>query len=330
MQVNNRREQRRNASATYSICWKDRAGGLQSAEVQSLDRSNSGTRITCAAELAPGTTVYIECKDRYPRGYSTVRHCTLQGTAYRIGLEFYEGTRNTIPVSTGIDFDYYEFLQISPRAEAATIQRIYRFMASRFHPDNPDTGDPERFLQLKHAYEVLSDPQHRAEYDAKHETTEIRPDPIFKMAEFGNGIEGEVNRRLGVLSLLYNKRRTNSEHPSISLYDLEKLMGWPREYLDFTTWYLRNMQYITREDNSDFGVTALGVNYVESNYTQIPMLNKLLNSAVRSVTGAVPSGGTEHPDSPRELFLMQHSESLADGASDNTRGNTLEPLSKKS
>jgi curved DNA-binding protein CbpA len=313
MQVNNRREQRRNASAGYSICWQDQGGRMKSAEVQSLDLSNSGTRITCAVELALGTTVYIECKDRHPRGYSTVRHSTLQDTAYRIGLEFDEGTLATKPVSTGIDFDYYEFLQISPKAEAATIQRIYRFMASRFHPDNPVTGDPETFLQLKHAYEVLSDPQRRAAYDAKHETSEIRPNPIFEMAEFVNGIEGEVNRRLGVLSLLYNKRRTNSQDPSVSLFDLEKRMGWPREYLDFTTWYLRSMQYITREDNSDFGLTALGVNYVESNYSQIPMLNKLLNSGVRSATSAAPSAGPERPDSPTKLCLMHHLESLADG-----------------
>ena len=30
--------------------------------------------------------------------------------------------------------DYYEFLQISPNAEQATIHRVYRFLAGRFHP----------------------------------------------------------------------------------------------------------------------------------------------------------------------------------------------------
>ena len=38
--------------------------------------------------------------------------------------------------------DYYEFLQISPHADYETIHRVYRYLASRFHPDNPDTGDP--------------------------------------------------------------------------------------------------------------------------------------------------------------------------------------------
>lgn len=61
--------------------------------------------------------------------------------------------------------DYYEFLQISPNAEPSTIHRVYRFLAGRLHPDNPGTGDAEKFLQLKKAFDVLSDPERRAEYD---------------------------------------------------------------------------------------------------------------------------------------------------------------------
>src|SRR5690349_7912822 len=41
--------------------------------------------------------------------------------------------------------DYYEILQISRHADAETIHRVYRIMASRFHPDNPKTGDVEKF-----------------------------------------------------------------------------------------------------------------------------------------------------------------------------------------
>jgi curved DNA-binding protein CbpA len=61
--------------------------------------------------------------------------------------------------------DYYEFLQISPHANLDTIHRVYRFLAARFHPDNPESGDPELFRNVRTAYEVLSDPKRRAEYD---------------------------------------------------------------------------------------------------------------------------------------------------------------------
>ena len=67
--------------------------------------------------------------------------------------------------------------------------------------------------------------------------------------------------------------------------ELEIKMGFPREYLDFTTWYLKNKKYITRSDNSDFNLTAEGVDFIEANYVSTPMLQKLLASGVETVTG---------------------------------------------
>ena len=76
VQANNRRDQRRSASAEYSICWRDEAGQMRSAVVHSQDLSNSGIRVRGTLELAPGTTIYIECKDNHVQGNCTVRHCT--------------------------------------------------------------------------------------------------------------------------------------------------------------------------------------------------------------------------------------------------------------
>ena len=41
--------------------------------------------------------------------------------------------------------DYYEFLQISPNAQPVTITRVYRFLASRLHPDNPANSATRKF-----------------------------------------------------------------------------------------------------------------------------------------------------------------------------------------
>src|SRR5207244_10520229 len=65
--------------------------------------------------------------------------------------------------------DYYEILQISVNAEQETIQRVFRLLAQRFHPDNKDTGDANRFRQIRTAYDVLSDPVRRAQYDITHQ-----------------------------------------------------------------------------------------------------------------------------------------------------------------
>jgi hypothetical protein len=305
MQSNMRKHERRAIDATFTICWQDEAGKMHSSNVQGVDLSPTGVRILVPIPLTPGSCVFIESPNGHPTGYTTVRHSTRIGRSYSIGLEFAEETQKTMQSDPAGDIDYYEFLQISPRAELSTIQRIYRFMASRFHPDNPETGDPEKFFLLKRAYEVLSDPDQRAAYDSSRETHEVRANPIFEASEFVNGIEGEVNRRLGVLSLLYNRRRTNPENPKVSLSELEKRMGWPREYLDFTTWYLKSMSYITREDNSDFTLTAAGVDYVESNYVSIPMLHKLLNSGSRTATSAPAPAPNKIMD---ERFLLASGE----------------------
>ena len=52
--------------------------------------------------------------------------------------------------------DYYEFLQISPHADMETVHRVYRYLAARFHPDNPETGDPEKFFLLKSASAIIT------------------------------------------------------------------------------------------------------------------------------------------------------------------------------
>ena len=62
--------------------------------------------------------------------------------------------------------DLYELLQVSPHAELDVIQAAYRRLATRYSPnrdDSPKAADTVRLLN--NAYEVLSDPEGRAEYD---------------------------------------------------------------------------------------------------------------------------------------------------------------------
>jgi len=279
MRVNMRREPRHTAKETYSICWHDQNGLTRSARARGIDLSPLGVGLRCPVELPVGASVFVQAESGSPAGYTNVRHCTVAGSDCVIGLEFQEETKDAFAVRPEDGTDYYEFLQISPKAEQATIQRVYRFLASRYHPDNPETGDAERFLLLKQAFEVLSDPQRRAAYDVSRPAHASQPNPAFESIDYMDGIDGEVNRRLAVLSLLYSKRRACPEEPKVSLADVEQRMGFPREYLDFATWYLKSKKYITKEDNSDFELTALGVDYVEANASKIPVLHKMLNSS---------------------------------------------------
>ena len=311
VQVNLRRDKRSPSTKAYSVTWKDESGLTESVEAMGIDISARGVGIRCARELRAGITVYIQASDGNPQGYAVVRNCTRQGGYFRVGLELDDHARSSVSILSDAGLDHYEFLQISPNAEAETIQRIYRYLASRYHPDNPKTGDPEKFLRLNQAFEVLSDPEKRREYDLSLRGKQSDPIPGFDGVDFMDGVDGELNRRLALLALLYRRRRANVNSAKVTLVEVEKLMGFPREYLDFTTWYLRTKKYITREDNSDFELTALGVDFVESNYSKLPVLHKLLNAGHPITTPSGTDGSETCESADRIHSLPAGSEPLS-------------------
>ena len=179
--------------------------------------------------------------------------------------------------------NYYDLLQINPRAEIETIERVYRILASRYHPDNQQTGDAERFRMLSDAYQLLRDPVKRSEYDRQFEVNPAGPLPIFLGKEFTDGIDSEAKIRIGVLCLLYSKRRANPDYAALSLLDMENIMAFPRERLLFALWYLRAKRYVLQDDRSSFIIAAEGVDYLES---QLPT-NQILYKIFRDTESGV-------------------------------------------
>ncbi|MGA2215549.1 MAG: J domain-containing protein, partial [Bryobacteraceae bacterium] len=171
--------------------------------------------------------------------------------------------------------NYYDLLQINPRAEIETIERVYRILASRYHPDNQQTGDAERFRTLSDAYQLLRDPVKRKEYDRQFEVNPAGPLPIFLGKEFAEGIDSEALIRIGVLCLLYSKRRANPDYAALSLLDMENIMAFPRERLLFALWYLRAKRYVLQDDRSSFIIAAEGVDYLESQLPTNQILYKI-------------------------------------------------------
>src|ERR1044071_9084036 len=163
--------------------------------------------------------------------------------------------------------DYYEVLQVSISAEPETINRVYWLIAQRFHPDNHETGDETRFRTILEAYRVLSDPEKRARYDIVHQRQrQDRWRLVSTGAQAENDFEREQIVRLTMLEALYSRRRLEPSNPGIFLLDLERLMGTPREHLEFTIWFLLQKKLVTRDDHSRLLLTAEGAEHLEQNY----------------------------------------------------------------
>jgi molecular chaperone DnaJ len=83
--------------------------------------------------------------------------------------------------------DLYATLGVAPTASAEEIKRAYRKLARQYHPDrNPGDADAEaRFKEVQAAYDTLSDPQQRAEYDAARNAPRATARPRAEGAGFG-------------------------------------------------------------------------------------------------------------------------------------------------
>jgi curved DNA-binding protein CbpA len=174
--------------------------------------------------------------------------------------------------------DYYETLQISSNAEPETVHRVYRMLAQRFHPDNREAGNATRFREVAEAYQVLSDPARRAQYDVVYQRQrQDRWRLVATGAEAENDFGVEQFVRLTVLEVLYTKRRVEPQEPGLYIVDLEKMTGRPREHLEFTVWFLVQKKFIQRADNALLVITADGVEYLEQNY-QTNLQNKRLRA----------------------------------------------------
>jgi curved DNA-binding protein CbpA len=173
--------------------------------------------------------------------------------------------------------DYYEILQVSQNADIATIERVYRFLAKRYHPDNIDTGDSDTFRVLLEAYKTLSDPEKRAGYDARYEQVRARQWKILDEQVALEGVDEDKRIQNGILSFLYSARRRDPMSPGIGVVALERLLNCPQQHMEFHAWYLREKGWIQRTDNGEFAITASGVDAVLEN-DLLPGKHRLLTA----------------------------------------------------
>lgn len=107
--------------------------------------------------------------------------------------------------------DYYKILGVEKNATPDEIKRAYRKLAHQYHPDKG--GDPEKFKEVNEAYQVLSDPQKRSQYDQFGST--------FEQAQAGGGFSGfEGFRDFSSFAEAFNFGKGNGNNAGFGFGDI--------------------------------------------------------------------------------------------------------------
>ena len=186
---------------------------------------------------------------------------------------------------SGNDFvDYYELLQLNPNADTETIERIFRHLAKKFHPDNTQSADIERFEQIVEAHRMLINPEIRAGYDVRHQDYWNRKWKLASEASNGTAFGDDRENRESLLSILYVQRRRNMKKPGLGDYEMARLLCQPFELVEFHVWYLKAKGWVERLDTGLLAISALGVDQVEQGRL------RLRNDHVLTAGGVAPEG----------------------------------------
>lgn len=177
--------------------------------------------------------------------------------------------------------DYYEILEISPNANSETIERIFRYFAQRYHPDNPQTGNRSRFDVIMEAHDTLRDPVKRTQYDIDHKNQSNVRSKLVEEVNDTKTIWHGIDVQHKLLSLLYVKCRQNVREPGIGDAELERLSGCPVEHLEFHLWYLKEKGWIRKTENGTFAITVEGVDRANSGHERKTTSNLLTDQSLK-------------------------------------------------
>ena len=110
------------------------------------------------------------------------------------------------------DQDYYETLQVSPKADPTVIAAAYRRLALLYHPDrNNSPESTEQMARINVAYEILRDTKKRADYDRERRVAQSSGNQGTRQtgSSYGSGSEsqgsGRSNQRTGQTGNSYSR-----------------------------------------------------------------------------------------------------------------------------
>jgi hypothetical protein len=160
--------------------------------------------------------------------------------------------------------NHYAILGVDPQSVSETIQRAYSKLAQKYHSRNADTGDATMFEALNLAYEVLSDPARRKEFDNQQGISQEGANPKFSGIEFFDALEPEAGLRTAILCLLYDRRRTRPSAPGLTMRQVEIMVEATAVELSAALWYMKQRALVSSDDKSNLQITVDGMDFLVS------------------------------------------------------------------
>jgi hypothetical protein len=122
------------------------------------------------------------------------------------------------------DLEYYNLLEVEHTATPAQIKKAYYVMAMKYHPDKhpDDPNAEENFKKIAEAYQVLSDPQKRAIYNAQGKSSnavmEFDAGAFFKQ-QFGGDLFTDIIGEISIANELQEALKSGGANREASSSD---------------------------------------------------------------------------------------------------------------
>jgi curved DNA-binding protein len=204
--------------------------------------------------------------------------------------------------------DYYQVLGVARSASSEEIQKAYRKLARKFHPDVSKEANAEaRFKEIAEAYEVLKDPARRTKYDRYGQAWKAResggePPPGFEEfrfdfggAPFGSGASGFSS----FFEMLFGQP-SPGERPGWATWSGEGRGGWARPGV--------NREYgleLSLDEAARGGVRELTMTEPESGSTRRIRVNLPIGVLPGQTIRVPGQGGDGRGSGPRGDLLLR-------------------------
>jgi curved DNA-binding protein CbpA len=174
--------------------------------------------------------------------------------------------------------DHYEVLGVDHKAGSDAIQAAYARLADKYNPKTGAVPDAEKSEAISLAFEVLSDPQLRGDFD-KLKGIGQEDKPKFSGLQFFEAYRRDAHLRVGLLCVLYDRRRTKPFTPSLSMRHLEAIFSATTQELNFALWYLKQRDLVMADDKSSLQITVDGMDYLEANPASPELVLPMIKAA---------------------------------------------------